>query len=197
MSSVPLMPIHTWNVAQVGGAEDVHPVLDDEPVVDPVGEDVPAKMPGAPVPSRSVQNGASTLLGRAGSGPVGQVAAVVVLRACRRRRRGSRWSRRRCRSTSARRRRTAATLKLMISSSPIGIGRDAEGVEREVAGQARPGPTDGTPGWRPASGDVERLAVAVAGPSVAPSVPVTRSGAVDLGAEVDDVSVAEVVGRRP
>ena len=34
---------------------------------------VAMKIPGAPVPSRSVQNGASTLFGRAGLGPFGSV----------------------------------------------------------------------------------------------------------------------------
>ena len=48
-------------------AEDVLTPLDDGPAVHPVGEAV-ARIPGAPVPSRSAQNGARTLFGRAGLG---------------------------------------------------------------------------------------------------------------------------------
>ena len=60
-------------------AEDVDPPLDDDPGAPTPSVSTPTRMPGAPVPSRSVQNGARMLFGRAGFGIVGQVAAVVVL----------------------------------------------------------------------------------------------------------------------
>ena len=74
-------------------------------------------MPGAPVPSRSVQNGARMLFGRAGSGIWRQAAAVVVLRGRRRRPRGSRWSPRRsgCRSAAVDERRHVEVERSLVA----------------------------------------------------------------------------------
>ena len=90
-------------------------------------------MPRRPVPSRSVQNGASMLFGRAGSGPVGQVAAVVVLDGAAADDEVAVGVDADAGRTSRRCRRTPGTLKLRISSSPIGDRRDAEVGQREVA----------------------------------------------------------------
>ena len=138
--------------AQVGRAPDVHPPLDDEPAVDAVGEDADedAGCPGA------VQVGPERrqhVVRRRRGRPRRQVAAVVVLggaatddevavgvdadRAVRS-----------CRCTT-----NAGTLKLTISSSPIGVGAIAEQVQRQVParGTAPGRATDGTPSAAPAS----------------------------------------------
>ena len=73
---MPLTPIHTWKVRGAGGPEDVDPPLDTSQVSTPSVR-VAAKMPGAPVPSRSVQNGASTLFGRAPTGPGGRLQQLL------------------------------------------------------------------------------------------------------------------------
>ena len=126
--------------------EHVDLLLDDDPACRRRRSAIAAKMPGAPVPSRSVQNGASTLFGRRRIRPGRQVAAVVVLG------------------------RAAAGDEVAVGvDADGGVGhavvherRDVEvedvlvadrdrrrrrtSVEREVAGRAAPGSTDGTPG---------------------------------------------------
>ena len=67
MSCAPSIPIQIWNVV----AEVVPNTLTSHwstiQLLTP-SVSTAAEMPGAPVPSRSVQNGARTLFGRAGSG---------------------------------------------------------------------------------------------------------------------------------
>ena len=59
---------------QVVGPEDVQPALEHEPLSVGGADGTATQMPSAPVPSRSVQNGASTLLGGevSGAGPAVQ-----------------------------------------------------------------------------------------------------------------------------
>jgi hypothetical protein len=80
-----------------------------------------ANIPGAPVPSRSVQNGASTLLGRAGSGNVCGTKSMSALVPPPTTRYPFDVTPRRvyavCPYTKG-----VGRLKLMICSSPMGIG---------------------------------------------------------------------------
>ena len=151
MSSAPLMPIQTWKSRLLGGPEDVHLVLDDDPGVDAVGQDARRRCPARPCrrgrsrtvparcsagPDRDRSEGCSSCCPPTVPPPAIEVAVGVDADAGVRRRR---------------RTRTAGTSKLMISSSPTGIGRDPERVQREIAGRTSPGATVGIPGWAPAS----------------------------------------------
>jgi hypothetical protein len=70
MSWTPLRPIQVWKVFWVVVPQAKTRYSTTSHLLAPSAR-VPTKTPGAPVPSRSVQNGASTLFGVAGSAPVG------------------------------------------------------------------------------------------------------------------------------
>ena len=79
MSWMPLTPIHTWKVRRLVVPKTLTRYSMTSHVSTPSVR-VAAKMPGAPVPSRSVQNGASMLFGSAGFGPAGRLQQLLSSR---------------------------------------------------------------------------------------------------------------------
>ena len=76
MSCVPLMPIQVWKTRELAVPNTFTRYSITIQSLTPSVRIV-MKMPGAPVPSRSVQNGASMLFGRAGSGPAGRLQQLL------------------------------------------------------------------------------------------------------------------------